>query len=137
MILLVVIVLGVDLVSSLMCLGVSIIQYKAILTLTIVTKFMIIVGVVMLSWLPMTWLTAALTIVNKSQIAPMAVMFPLILGLSQMLLLMTKFAKYLPDLATMNLFLSGNERIFLNGYQGLGRGSTCLDNVLFLSWHLG
>jgi hypothetical protein len=120
MILLVLIVFGVGLISSLMCLGISLIQYKAILTFSIVSKFMIKVGIGMLSWLLITWLTAALTIVTKSQIIPMAVMFPLILGLSQMLLLMTKFAKYLPDLATMNLFLSGNAKIFLTGYQGLG-----------------
>ena len=45
-------------------------------------------------------------------------MFSLILGLSQMLFAMTAFAKYLPDLATMNLF-STHTTTLLNGSQGL------------------
>ncbi|WP_460058243.1 hypothetical protein [Pseudolactococcus yaeyamensis] len=73
----------------------------------------------MLSWFLLTCLTVSLTIITKSQIIPIAIMFSLTLGLSQMLFAVTELAKYLPDLATMNLFFSNQIPTLLNAYQGL------------------
>ena len=105
--------------SSLICLGVGIIQFDSSFTLPLILEFLIKVSIAMLSWTLITWITVCLTIIAKSQIFPIAIMFSLILGLSQMLVAMTSFAKYLPDLATMNLFFTTNTTTLLNGSQGL------------------
>ena len=119
MFLLTVIVWAVGLLSSLICLGVSIIQFNSLLTFPLILKFLTKVTIAMLSWTLITWITASLTIITKSQILPIAIMFSLILGLSQMLFAVTAFAKYLPDLAAMNLFFTTNTTTLLNGSQGL------------------
>lgn len=113
------IILGIGIISSFICLGVIISQYNSIMTFSLIIKFMAKVMLAMLSWLLLTWLTASLTIITKSQIIPIAIMFSLILGLSQMLFAVTKLAKYLPDLATMNLFFSNNVPSLLNSNLGL------------------
>lgn len=109
----------IGLFSSLVCLGVGIIQYSSSFTLSLILEFLIKVTIAMLSWTLITWITVFLTIITKSQILPIAIMFSLILGLSQMLFAMTAFAKYLPDLATMNLFFTPHTTTLLNGSQGL------------------
>ncbi|MGO2742329.1 MAG: ABC transporter permease [Pseudolactococcus laudensis] len=114
-----IIVLGIGIISNLICLGIIIGQYQRILTFPLVNNFLTQVMIAMLSWLFITWLTASLILVTKSQTIPIAIMFSLILGLSQMFAALTKFAKYLPDLATMNLFFSNHAPNLLNGYQGL------------------
>ncbi len=119
MFLLTVIVWGIGLLSSLVCLGVGIIQFDSILTLPLILKFLTKVTIAMLSWTLVTWITASLTIITKSQILPIAIMFSLILGLSQMLFAMTPSAKYLPDLAAMNLFFTTNATTLLNRTLGL------------------
>lgn len=117
--LLTVIVWLIGLISSLICLGVGIIQFNSAFTLPLILDFLIKVTIAMLSWTLITWITVFLTIITKSQILPIAIMFSLILGLSQMLFAMTVFAKYLPDLATMNLFFTSHTTTLLNGSQGL------------------
>jgi ABC-2 type transport system permease protein len=109
----------IGLFSSLICLGVGIIQYSSSFTLSLILEFLIKVSIAMLSWTLITWITVFLTIITKSQILPIAIMFSLILGLSQMLFAVTAFAKYLPDLATMNLFFAPHTTTLLNGFQGL------------------
>jgi ABC-2 type transport system permease protein len=109
----------IGLFSSLVCLGVGIIQYSSSFTLSLILEFLIKVTIAMLSWTLITWITVFLTIITKSQILPIAIMFSLILGLSQMLFAVTAFAKYLPDLATMNLFFTPHTSTLLNGSQGL------------------
>ncbi|WP_137663429.1 ABC transporter permease [Enterococcus hulanensis] len=105
--------------SSLICLGVGIIQFNSSFSLTLILEFLIKVTIAMLSWTLITWITVFLTIITKSQILSIAMMFSLILGLSQMLFAMTVFAKYLPDLAAMNLFFTPRTTSLLNGSQGL------------------
>ncbi|MNZ82720.1 hypothetical protein D3C78_1014250 [compost metagenome] len=73
----------------------------------------------MLSWIQLAWITSALSIMTKSLIAPIAIMFPLILGLSQMLFMISQLAKFLPDLATMNLFSIPAVNVFLDKWSGL------------------
>lgn len=119
LILLTIIIWIIGLISSIGCLVIGIIQYNSILTLPIVIDFMTKVAMAMLSWTLIAWITASLTIITKSQILPIAVMFSLILGLSQLLFAVSKIAKYLPDLATMNLFFTTNVATLLSGYQGL------------------
>ncbi|EGO2584181.1 TPA: ABC transporter permease subunit [Enterococcus faecalis] len=117
--LLTVIVWIIGLFSSLICLGIGIIQFNGSFTLSLILEFLIKVIIAMLSWTQITWITVFLTIITKSHILPIAIMFSLILGLSQMLFAMTAFAKYLPHLATMNLFFSTHTTTLLNGSQGL------------------
>ncbi|MBC2149766.1 ABC transporter permease [Listeria booriae] len=119
MILLVFVVWTVGIVSSLICLGIGAIQYDSILTLHVILKFMSNVTIAMLSWTFITCITVALTIIFKSQIIPISIMFSLIIGLSQVLMSITKTAKYLPDLATMNLFFTTDVPTLLSGYEGL------------------
>ncbi|ECB9820381.1 ABC transporter permease [Enterococcus termitis] len=119
MILLVFVVWVVGIVSSLICLGIGAIQYDSILTLHVILKFMSNVTIAMLSWTFITCITVALTIIFKSQIIPISIMFSLIIGLSQVLMSITKIAKYLPDLATMNLFFTTDVPTLLSGYEGL------------------
>ncbi|WP_433943036.1 ABC transporter permease [Paenibacillus sp. SN-8-1] len=73
----------------------------------------------LLSWIQLAWITSALSIITKSLIAPIAIMFPLILGLSQMLFAVSQMAKFLPDLATMNLFSIPAVNIYLDKWSGL------------------
>lgn len=119
MIVLTLIVLGIAILSSIICLGVVSVQYHMTLSVYLIINFMTKVMLAFLSWLLLTWLTLSLTIITKSQIIPIAIMFSLILGFSQLLFAITKFAKYLPDLATMNLFFSNKMPALLDSGQGL------------------
>ncbi|KXT83273.1 hypothetical protein STRDD11_01597 [Streptococcus sp. DD11] len=58
----------------------------------------------LLSNLFMAFLTAGLALLFQSWIVPVSVLFPLLIGLSQLLATFIKEAGYLPDLATLPLF---------------------------------
>ncbi|KAF1297216.1 hypothetical protein BAU15_06615 [Enterococcus sp. JM4C] len=72
-----------------------------------------------LSWLFLGLISANLALLFQSLIAPIASLFPLILGLSQMILSFTKLAIYLPDLAVNNLFQLTQHPIFLAPFEGV------------------
>lgn len=72
-----------------------------------------------LSWIQLAWITSALSIMTKSLIAPIAIMLPLVLGLSHMLFSFFQLAKFLPTLATMNLFSLPAVNIYLDKLSGL------------------
>ncbi|MHC5216373.1 ABC transporter permease [Enterococcus sp. LJL128] len=74
---------------------------------------------VLLSALLLTWLTGALAITFKSFILPFVLLISLLLGFSQMLLAMTEWAKFLPDIAVMNLFLDESSPFFLEVETGV------------------
>ncbi|USB31825.1 ABC transporter permease [Paenibacillus sp. YPG26] len=76
-------------------------------------------SVAILSWIQLAWITSALSIMTKSLITPIAIMLPLVLGLSQMLLAISHLAKFLPTLATMNLFSIPSVNIYLDKWSGL------------------
>lgn len=88
-------------------------------SVSLIIKFLGSISLGILSWIQLAWITSALSIMTKSLIAPIAIMLPLILGLSQMLLAISKLAKFLPDLATMNLFSIPAVNIFLDKWSGL------------------
>lgn len=67
----------------------------------------------MVSWIQMAWIVSGFSILTKSMIIPIALMLSFILGVSQMLMSFTELAKYLPDLAAMNLFTSTDTSLFL------------------------
>jgi hypothetical protein len=73
----------------------------------------------LLSWILLAWITSAVSFLTQSLIAPIAIMLPLVLGLSHMLLSLSQLAQFLPTLATMNLFLLTTETIYLDKWQGL------------------
>lgn len=72
-----------------------------------------------LSWIQLAWITSALSIMTKSFIAPVAIMLPLVLGLSHMLFSFFQLAKFLPTLATMNLFSLPAVNVYLDKWLGL------------------
>ncbi|BDR58699.1 ABC transporter permease [Xylocopilactobacillus apicola] len=74
---------------------------------------------ILLSWTFIVWLSAFISMITRSQVVPLTILFSLILGFSQMLFSFFKIAKYLPDLATMNLFLVQPHKNMLNPTQGL------------------
>ncbi|WII36543.1 ABC transporter permease [Paenibacillus thiaminolyticus] len=77
------------------------------------------ISLVILNWIQLAWITSALSIMTKSLIAPIAIMLPLILGLSHMLFAISQLAKFLPTLAAMNLFSIPAVHIYLDIWSGL------------------
>lgn len=72
-----------------------------------------------LSWLILTYLSFFASILFKSGIVPLAIFASLILGMSQLMLVITKYAIYLPDLALMNYFSYPTSPLFLSRMCGL------------------
>lgn len=72
-----------------------------------------------LSWIQLAWIASTLSILTKSMITPIAIMLPLIVGLGQMLFMISKMAKFLPTLVTMNLFYIQPVSIYLDKWLGL------------------
>ncbi|MGH2152977.1 ABC transporter permease, partial [Enterococcus faecalis] len=60
-----VIVWIIGLFSSLICLGIGIIQFNGSFTLCLILEFLIKVIIAMLSWTQITWITVFLTIITK------------------------------------------------------------------------
>ncbi|WP_010098036.1 ABC transporter membrane protein [Ornithinibacillus scapharcae] len=73
----------------------------------------------LLSWTLLAWIVSTLSIMTKSMIIPIAIMLPLIVGLGEMLFIISKVAKFLPTLATMNLFYIPTVSIYLDKWLGL------------------
>ncbi|HBU81001.1 MAG TPA: ABC transporter permease [Paenibacillus sp.] len=73
-----------------------------------------------LSWIQIALITAALSVITKSLIVPLAIMLPLMLGLSHMFFTISQSAKFLPTLATMNFFSIPESTVFLEKWSGLG-----------------
>lgn len=67
-------------------------------------KFLYYSSFGLLSNLFLAFLTAGLALLFQSWVVPVSVLFPLLIGLSRLLATFIKEAKYLPDLATLNLF---------------------------------
>lgn len=84
-----------------------------------VFPFLFAGGKAMCSWLALGFISGNTAILTQSLTAPIALLFPLLLGLSQMLLGVLKLARYLPDLAGKNLFLTPDQPIFLAANWGL------------------
>ncbi len=106
--------------SSILCFIVIIAKYQYVFANDVLTKFITAVSLAIISWIVLGCISASLSIITKSLIVPIAVLFPMIIGGSQMLLAVTEVAKYLPDLAGMNLFLIPEQKTFL----ALGLGVT-------------
>ncbi|MNI18851.1 ABC-2 family transporter protein [compost metagenome] len=114
-----IIVVFTGIVSSVLGLIVLMFQNDMAWTGSLMIRLLGSVSLGMLSWIQLAWITSALSIMTKSLIAPIAIMFPLILGLSQMLFMISQLAKFLPDLATMNLFSIPAVNVFLDKWSGL------------------
>ncbi|MGE7674006.1 ABC transporter permease [Lysinibacillus sp. NPDC094403] len=106
-------------VSSGLSLLVLFIQYDMEWTGTLMIRLLGSISLGMLSWIQLAWITSALSIMTKSLIAPTAIMFPLILGLSQLLFTISQLAKFLPTLATLNLFSIPAVNTLLDKWSGL------------------
>lgn len=106
-------------VSSVLCLIVLMFQYDIEWTSSFMIRLLGSISLGILSWIQLAWITSALSIITKSLIAPIAIMLPLMLGLSQMLFSLSQLAKFLPTLATMNLFTIPAVNIFLDKWPGL------------------
>lgn len=75
--------------------------------------------IAVLSWLILAYLSFFASILFKSGIVPLAIFASLILGMSQLMLVITKYAIYLPDLALMNYFSYPTSPLFLSRMCGL------------------
>lgn len=105
--------------SSILCIIVIIIKYQYVITFDLFIRFITTIPLAIISWVVLGLISGYISIITKSLIVPIAILFPLILGLSQMLLAITELAKYLPDLAGMNLFLLPEQKPFLTLWIGL------------------
>jgi len=106
-------------ISGLVSLAVCIIQYNCDITFRLVAEFMVGVALAMISWAQMAWISAGLSMLTKTLITPIAIILPLVFSLSQMLYSLFKPAKFLPDLAAINLFLIPKTTNFLDVWPGI------------------
>lgn len=113
------IVFVVGICSSLLCLAVAILQFKLNITSTFLLEFIQRTLPILLSWIQISWIAASISVITKSLVTPIAILFSLMLGLSQLLFLIFPISKYLPDMATTNLFLLQHVPNFLTVNQGL------------------
>ncbi|MEI3613136.1 ABC transporter permease [Pseudogracilibacillus sp. SO30301A] len=115
-----VIIVLTGIVSSLLGLIVLFLQHDLEWTNSFGLRLLESVSLATVSWILLAWITSALSIITKSLITPIAIMLPLILGLSQMLLQVFQLAKYLPTLAVMNIYTVASVGIYLDEWLGLG-----------------
>lgn len=72
---------------------------------------------VIISGLEVAVISAGLSIIFRSIVIPIAIMLPMILGLSQILFSFFVISKYTPVLATLNVFIvPSNEALLNNGF---------------------
>ncbi|HLR70841.1 MAG TPA: ABC transporter permease [Pseudogracilibacillus sp.] len=115
-----VIIVLTGIVSNLLGLTFLFLQHDLVWTNSFGLRLVESISPTMISWILIAWIASALSIITKSLITPIAIMLPLILGLSQMLLQVFQLAKYLPTLATMNFYTLAPVGIYLDKWLGLG-----------------
>jgi len=106
-------------ISALLSMAVGIFQFNGEITFYLAVRYIGRVVLAMLSWVQIALITSGLAVLTKSLVAPIAIMISLILGLSQLLLKFFTLAKYLPDLAAINLFLTPGTATYLDTWSGL------------------
>ncbi|MGL6199529.1 MAG: ABC transporter permease [Lachnospiraceae bacterium] len=106
-------------ISAILSIAVGNFQFNGEITFNLMSEYMEHVTLAMLSWVLIAFITSNLAVLTKSLVAPIAVMISLILGLSQLLLKFFTLAKYLPDLAAMNLFLTPGTTEYLDTWAGV------------------
>ena len=106
-------------ISSILCMFVIITKYQYVITYDLFIRFITTIPLAIISWVVLGLISGYISIITKSLIVPIAILFPLILGLNHMLLAITELAKYLPDLAGMNFFLLPEQKPFLTLWIGL------------------
>ncbi|MFD2698922.1 ABC transporter permease [Paenibacillus shunpengii] len=114
-----IIVVFTGLASSVLCFIVLFVQHDLEWTGSFMVRLLGSISLSILSWIQLAWITSALSILTKSLIVPIAIMLPLFLGLSHMLFTISLLAKFLPTLATMNLFSIPAVSIYLDKWSGL------------------
>lgn len=97
----------------------STIAYEEPLSSFLYNEYMTRIILFLISWLQISWICSGLTVISKSKILTISIMFPLFLGLSRMMYLITPLVKYLPDLATINVFSIVEITSFLSIRNGL------------------
>lgn len=86
------------------CLAVLVWHFRILLSWELLGRFILYGLPALLSNLALAYLAAGLALLFESWILPVSLLFPLLVGLSRFLATFFKEAKYLPDLATLNLF---------------------------------
>lgn len=114
-----IIVVITGIVSSVLCLIVLSFQHDIEWTSALMLELLGSVSLGILSWIQLAWIASTLSIMTKSMITPVAIMLPFMVGLGEMLFMISKLAKYLPTLATMNLFYIPTVSIYLDKWLGL------------------
>lgn len=106
-------------ISAILNIAVGNFQFNGEITFDLIAEYMEQVILAMLSWVQIAFITSSLAVLTKSLVAPIAVMVSLLLGLSQLLLKFFTLAKFLPDLAAMNLFLTPGTTAYLDTWSGV------------------
>ena len=86
------------------CFLVMLARFDLSFSCSLLGKFLYYSSFGLLSNLFLALLAAGLALLFQSWVVPVSVLFPLLIGLSRLLATFIKEAKYLPDLATLNLF---------------------------------
>ena len=86
------------------CFLVMLARFDLSFSWSLLGKFLYYSSFGLLSNIFLAFLTAGLALLFQSWVVPVSVLFPLLIGLSRLLATFIKEAKYLPDLATLNLF---------------------------------
>ena len=118
LIVLTIVVVFTGFISGALSLVIGIIQYGIAVNSWLILEYMGYVVYAMISWVQISWLCAGISVSTKTLITPINVMLPLVFGLSQMLYSFLNLAKFLPDLATINLFLVPK----VSGFLDIGTG---------------
>lgn len=105
--------------SSVLSLIVLSFQHDIEWTSSLILELIGSVSLSILNWIQLAWIASTISIMTKSMITPIAIMLPLILGLGQILFMLTQLVKFLPTLATMNLFTIPAVTIYLDKWSGL------------------
>ncbi|MDQ0232891.1 ABC transporter permease [Metabacillus malikii] len=113
------IVVFTGIVSSVLGLIVLSFQHDIEWTSALMLKLLGSVSLGILSWIQIAWIASTISIMTKSMITAISIMLPLIIGLGQMLFMLSESAKFLPTLATMNLFTIPEVTIYLDKWSGL------------------
>lgn len=107
------------LLSCMLCFVVIFIKFNDLFHFDLMVKLITAVISACISWTLLGGLASSLSIIARSMTLPIAILFPSLFGFSQMLFMFTIYAKFLPDLAGMSLFLTSKQHNYLSPWSGI------------------
>lgn len=83
------------------------------------TGFFAKMSIALISWVQLAWICSGISVVVQSKIVTIGITILPLLGFSQLLFMVSTLAKYLPDMAGMNLFFYLEQTSFLEKFDGI------------------